>query len=222
VKSYVSSKRVEILTGDLGHPFLSYLKSTLTNVIGVEVSFHQSIETLQGGEFLLLASCPYFINSEVRSKFNHTLLVHASNLPRGKGWSPYIWELLAGADSVTLSLLEAEDEIDSGAIWKKIQISIEAFLDFGEISEKIGLAQAQLFRYAIENEEAIKPYPQDPNISPTYYSKRSPNDSCIDSGDSFKDAFNKIRLCDPYRYPAYFNLDGNKYLIKIERVKNED
>lgn len=222
MKSCVLNKRVEILVGDLGHPFISPLKNVLSSITGVKVSFHQSIETLQGGKFLLLASCPYFINAEVRSKFKHTLLVHASNLPQGRGWSPYIWELLAGADSVTLSLLEAEDEIDSGAIWTKIQVPIEPFLDFSEISEKIGLAQGKLFRYAIENEDVITPYAQDPNISPTHYSRRSPNDSGIDSRASLKDAFNKIRLCDPHRYPAYFNLNGNRYLIKVERVKNED
>jgi methionyl-tRNA formyltransferase len=55
-----------------------------------------------------------------RAKYDSSLVLHASDLPAGRGWSPHIWAITNGAESVTLSLLEAEDQVDSGRIWKKM------------------------------------------------------------------------------------------------------
>ena len=67
-----------------------------------------------------LISFLHIVKKEIRHRFKHTLVIHASDLPVGKGWSPHIWEILKGNNKITVSLLEAEDKVDSGNIWKKI------------------------------------------------------------------------------------------------------
>ena len=66
------------------------------------------------GDILFLVSCSEIVKKDIRMKFRHTLVLHASSLPKGRGWSPHIWEILNGADQIVISLLEAEDKIDSG------------------------------------------------------------------------------------------------------------
>ena len=49
----------------------------------------------------------------------YTLVLHASDLPDGRGWSPHVWDVISGKSSLTLSLINAEDSVDTGHIWKK-------------------------------------------------------------------------------------------------------
>ena len=63
--------------------------------------------------------------------FQQCLVLHASDLPKNRGWSPHVWSILNGENDITLSLLEAEDKVDMGRIWKKakIKLNIENMLD---------------------------------------------------------------------------------------------
>lgn len=50
---------------------------------------------------------------------------------------PHIWAITNGAESVTLSLLEAEDKVDSGRIWKKMILAIPRHALWHEINESL-------------------------------------------------------------------------------------
>ena len=145
-----------------------------------------------------------------------TLVIHASNLPYGKGWSPHIWEILNGASDLTVCLLEAEDKVDTGDIWKKINIHIPKTSLFNEINELIINAHTQLMNFAIDNFETIKPKKQ-PNLKGKYWPKRSPNDSLIDINQTISQQFDLLRVCDPNRFPAFFYINGLRFNIKIEK-----
>ena len=80
---------------------------------------------LQGGDILFLVSCSQMIREAERKKYKVTLVLHASDLPEGRGWSPHIWSILDGANQITVSLLEASDPVDSGAIWLKTKFTLE-------------------------------------------------------------------------------------------------
>ena len=48
-------------------------------------------------------------------------------------------------------------------------------------------------------------------------SKRTPEDSKLDSTKSLDELFNKIRACDSTRFPAFFLIEGEKVYIKLSR-----
>ena len=50
----------------------------------------------------------------------------------------------------------------------------------------------------------------------TIYNRRYPHDSKLDINLSIKDQFNLLRVFDNKDYPAYFELDGNIYSLKIK------
>lgn len=49
----------------------------------------------------------------------------------------------------------------------------------------------------------------------SYWPRRTPEDSKLDPEKSLQDQFNLLRIVDNERYPAYFELNGQRYLIKI-------
>lgn len=51
----------------------------------------------------------------------------------------------------------------------------------------------------------------------SFYPRRRPEDSRIDIGKSIKDQFDLLRVVDNERYPAFFEYNGCRYVLKIER-----
>jgi methionyl-tRNA formyltransferase len=143
--------------------------------------------------------------------------LHASDLPVGKGWSPHIWELSQGADSVTLSLLEATDNVDSGRIWKKLNIQVPKDALWNEINHLLFQAELKLIEFAIQNYQMVEPQPQTSVGSKVVYPRRTAANSRIDPFKSIAEQFDLIRVCDPVRFPAFFDYLGNRYLLKVEK-----
>jgi methionyl-tRNA formyltransferase len=206
---------ISILTTSSNHPIYSYLDDWINeNTDKHNIKLAHSINELSTGDILFLISCSQIVSSEIRNKFQKVLVIHASDLPKGRGWSPHIWEIISGTTWITLALLEAEDVIDSGNIWKKIEIEIPKTALFTEINQLIFSAEIKLMNYAIDNYDNIFPEKQS-NKNSSYFPKRTPQDSEIDISDSLSNQFNLIRVCDPQRYPAYFYMHGKKFTITI-------
>ena len=55
----------------------------------------------------------------------------------------------------------------------------------------------------------------------TFYRRRLKSDSELDIHKSIKDQFNLLRIADNEKYPAFFVLNGNKYLLKIYKEIND-
>ena len=183
-----------------------------------EIVICRKKDDLTSGDLLFLISCSVLITAEERLEYNKTLVIHASDLPLGRGWSPHVWSIINGADQITLSLLEAEDIIDSGAVWKKLHILVPPTALYEEINHMLFEAEINLMDYAVEHVDTIEPVPQNVNIPSTYWPKRSPSDSEVDIDKSISDQFNLIRVCDSVRFPAFFYKDGRKFILKIEAI----
>ncbi len=134
-----------------------------------------------------------------------------------------MWELLDGAESITLSLLSAEDGVDTGAIWAKQKLRVPRDALHDEINEILFSGETALMDKAIELvSRGAVPMPQNPDIEPTYFPRRTPQDSEIDPGRPLVESFNKIRLMDPDRYPAFFKLHGHTYTVELKKVSADE
>lgn len=210
---------ITLLCSDEKHPVNKYLETWMRDNEGEhQVSLVRQKKDLTQGDILFLISCSEIIQCAERSLYKACLVLHASDLPEGRGWSPHIWGILEGKQEITVSLLEADDQVDAGRIWKKIRFPVPTHALWNEINTKLFEAELSLLDYAVENFSTITPELQDSNIKPTYYSRRKPVDSCIDPDQSIASQFNQIRVCDPERFPAYFDLYGIRYKIILEKV----
>ena len=213
--------KISLLCSDAKHPVNKHLKkwaSIQKDVYQVELVRRKN--KLKGGDILFLISCTEILNANDRSNYRKTLVLHASDLPYGRGWSPHIWQLIKGAEEIILTLFEAEDKLDSGLIWSKVKIPIPKHALWDEINLLLHEAEIKLIDLAIREFNTIHPTAQEPLSKANYFSKRTPSDSIIDPTKTISTEFNKIRVCDPNRYPAYFELHGKKYKIILEKFND--
>ena len=210
--------RIEVLISDKNHPIMSYLKDWTS--MQENISIVHSTKDLIGGYILFLVSCNEIVQAETFQKFKHALVLHASDLPEGRGWSPHIWSVLEGKNTLTLSLLEADSKVDQGPIWLKQIIELEGHELFNEINDKLFRAEIELMAEAIRSANVISPKSQS-NLASNYYPKRTPEDSRLNIDKSLIDQFNLLRVADKDRFPAFFEYLGHRYILKIEKAGHE-
>lgn len=211
--------KISILCTNEKHPVNRHLQQWIhKREDSHSVSLVRKRKDLEGGDLLFLISCNEIVRAKDREKYSHVLVIHASDLPRGRGWSPHIWQVLEGRNRICVSMIEAEDKVDTGAIWHQTEIAIPQDALWDEINKRLFDAECELMDYAVDNFNNVKPRPQSTTVEPSYYPKRSPADSEIDPSKSIAEQFDLIRVSDPERFPAFFKLRGSAYSIRIEKT----
>lgn len=211
--------RLTFLSSDEHHPVNRHLDRWIECARNEhDIVRVQKKKDLPGGDMLFLVSCHEILHAVDRAAYSTCLVLHASDLPLGRGWSPHIWQIIEGAQNITLSLLEVEDKVDSGHIWRKLNIEVPQHALWDEINNQLFSAEIELINFAIEAFGSVVPQPQDSEIKATDYRRRAPADSQVDPARSILSQFNKIRVCDPERYPAFFELHGCRYKISLEKI----
>jgi methionyl-tRNA formyltransferase len=214
--------KVSIVCSNPKHPINSYLVAWIERHKQYqEIELVRKKSELTGGDILFLVSCAEIVTAEDRVLYGVSLVLHASDLPQGRGWSPHIWAVATGAVHITLSLIEAEDKVDSGRIWKKVLIPVPATALWDEINHLLFSAEVHLMDFAMLSHGCIQPQEQSADVEPTYYRLRTPQDSRIDPNQTLADQFDLIRVCDPHRFPAFFDYRGQRFAIKLEKLNDE-
>lgn len=214
--------KVSIVCSSPSHPVNDFILAWIQrNERKHEIDLVRKKNELTGGDVLFLVSCGEIITAKDRELYGVCLVLHASDLPRGRGWSPHIWELAAGASCITLSLLEAEDKVDSGRIWKKLCIPVPRAALYDEINNLLFAAEMELMDFALASFGCIEPQEQLADVEPTYFRQRIPSDSRIEPHRTIAEQFDLIRVCDPYRYPAFFEYRGQRFVLKLEKLNDE-
>ncbi len=210
---------ITIICSDKKHPVYPHLQTWCkANQSKHQISLLTSVKEIErAGDILFLISCSEIVRQDVRSKFRHTLVLHASDLPDGRGWSPHVWDIINGKSELTLTLLNAEDGVDTGDIWRKVTIKLNGTELYDEINQKLFDAEFKLMDWACGEIDNTSPVKQT-DIAGNYYRKRTPQDSQIDIEKSIESQFDLLRVSDPDRYPAYMVIKGQKYKIKLEKM----
>lgn len=167
---------------------------------------------------MFLISCTEIIRRDDRAPYSKTLIIHASDLPNGRGWSPLVWQVLEGQTEITVSLLEAEDAVDTGPIWKKQVVTVSDHFLHDEINAALFNTEIELMDFAVNSFGTMEPEVQSTDMQASYYRKRLPAESELDPKLPLADQFDLIRVSDPQRYPAYFDLRGHRYKITLEKL----
>ncbi|QSX36117.1 formyltransferase family protein [Shewanella sedimentimangrovi] len=213
----MNKNTVTILCTDPCHPVFPYLSRwRALNGEQYDVQLvNRTTDITRFGGILFLVSCSELLTAEFRQKFDFSLVLHASELPEGRGWSPHIWDVIKGCHNLTLTLLNAEDKVDTGDIWHQLKIPLNGTELYDEINHLLFEAELTLITWACENIWHSRPRVQAEGGS--YYRKRTPQDSRIDPHSTLAAQFDLLRVCDPERFPAFFEFRGKRYNIRLER-----
>lgn len=210
--------KISVLTSDPRHPVTSRLREwqEAMTAAGHEVALAFHKNDLVPGDVLFLVSCGQIVGDAERAKFRATLVLHASDLPKGRGWSPHIWSIVEGASEITVCLIEAADPVDSGAIWLKRVFRLEGHELLGEINQKLFDAELALMTEAVDKFGTITPALQEGEPG-SYMRRRTPEHSRLDPDQPIAAQFDLLRVVDNERYPAFMDFRGHRYVIKIEK-----
>jgi len=217
-----SPMKIDILISDPLHPVVPILEDWIHSVSERhEGRLLFDVAAAGGGDVLFLVSCGQIVGSDVRARYGYVLVLHASDLPAGRGWSPHVWAILGGAREITLSLIDAADPVDTGDIWAKVKISIDPGWLYDEINASLFNGEVQLMSDWLDMISAGSRPTSQPAERGSGHPRRMPADSELDPGRSIAEQFDLLRVADPVRFPAFFRLHGGKYKITLERMEDD-
>lgn len=168
-------------------------------------------------DFCFCLSYGRIVSTATRARFRHTLVVHESDLPRGKGWSPLTWQILEGQQRIPVTLFEAAEQVDSGAIYSQRWLDFQGHELVDELRAEQAEATFNLCRWFVDEYPASAEQARPQSGQQTFYPRRRPEDSRLDPKQTIAEQFNLLRVVDNERYPAFFDYHGERYRIRVAK-----
>ena len=206
---------VHIFTSDREHPAIQFLDE-IENA-SHEVSIIDDQSQLRGGQVLIAYHASHIVPKAVFERYTYPLVLHASKLPDGSGWSPLNWGLANGDVNFWLSLIEMTEKVDTGDLLAQVTFEVAPHMLLQDAINMLCMKEIELINNFLVAPSLSWNKRKPITTTGTYLSKRTPQDSEIDITKSLLDQFNVFRAADNYRYPVFFNHLGNKYVLKIFR-----
>jgi methionyl-tRNA formyltransferase len=183
--------------------------------LGHEVFWFHDLQELPPANFCFCLSFSKILKKEIRDRFDHTLVVHASDLPSGKGWSPLTWQILDGKNQIPVSLFEADDSVDSGSIYARRLIDFQGYELIDSLRKKLGDTTYELCSCFVAEYPRSSSQPKMQKGTESFYSRRGPKDSQLDVNKTIAEQFNLLRIVDNQAYPAFFEWKGRRFVLTI-------
>lgn len=180
---------------------------------GHDVELFFRFRDLTDGELLFILAYDRILPEDYLAKHKHNIVIHASDLPAGKGFSPMSWGIAEGRDEITFTLFDAVKDVDAGQVYAKKQLHLIGNELYAEWKNKQADIQEEMVRDFLSNYPALTSQVQVGETS--YYRKRNRSDDEIKLEQPFHVAFNTIRVCDPDAFPAWFEHSGRKFKVIV-------
>ncbi len=167
----------------------------------------------EGAAFLI--GCTRITPRDVLARNHRNLVVHASDLPRGRGHSPLAWQIEEGRSTIPICLFDAAPELDTGPVIYRDTIELSGHELIHELHTALGHKTIELCRRFLA--ETTPPAGEPQHGEPTYYPRRSNDNNRLDPDRTIVEQFDKLRVCDNDRFPAHFELRGHRYRVRVEK-----
>ena len=173
------------------------------------------IEQVPGGDLCFYLACSQVAPAEILNRFERNLVVHESDLPLGRGWSPLSWPIIEGASDIAVTLFEAEPSVDSGVIYAQEWLHFDGteLLRDEQAVATINLCRNFIAEYPASVVRGLQ------QLAPeSRYRRRTRADSALDPDVPLAEQFDLLRVVDYERHPATLELREGKYRIFSERT----
>lgn len=183
--------------------------------MGGEASLVHDVKQAPDVDIAVYLNCIRIVPPAQLARFRHNLVVHASDLPRGRGWSPMTWRVVEGAQHLTLSLLEAQEAVDAGPIYLQREVPLEGHELVDELRVLVARGSQDLVMDFLARWPHVEARPQEGEA--TFYPRRREADNKLDADRPLRESFNLLRVTDNERYPAFFEHAGHIYELRITK-----
>lgn len=181
---------------------------------GHRATFVVEYADVPSGDIAFFLSCTEITPPEVLARNGLNLVVHASDLPRGRGFSPLVWQILDGQSDIPLTMITMASEVDAGDVvmqrWMRF--------DGHELNEELrGVMGREIVAMCLDVARQTGPVERRRQQGePSWFRRRRPDDSKLDVHRSIANQFDLFRVVDNERYPAFFEFRGHRYKLRIE------
>lgn len=209
--------KITLLTDNENSWFVPYGRSLQQQLSdqGHEVVYVFNVKDVCNGDVCFLLSCVRLVPAAVLSLNRNNIVVHASDLPKGKGFSPLQWQILEGRNEIPLTLFEVVENADAGPYYIKDVISFKGTELLEEMRQTMAEKILEMCVRFIGNFDSIQAIDQ--SGEETFYRKRTAADDELDVNKTIEAQFNHLRIADNEKFPLYFRHKDEKYILKIYR-----
>lgn len=196
------------------HPYVADIATRL-RLEGHRVNVGHSQDEVEGEDIVFYLSWSKITPPEILRRSKHNIVIHESDLPKGKGMSPTTWQILEGKNDFVVSMLEAEESVDSGPVYIKKWVHFNGTELIDEIRDVVGRVSVDFALAFIHDQEELVANRWTQTGEESFYGFRRPGDSRLDPEETIAEQFNLLRVVDNERYPAFFDYRGRRYILKI-------
>ncbi|WP_335904147.1 methionyl-tRNA formyltransferase [Shewanella algae] len=208
---------VTILTDEHDSWFVEYgyqLLTILNELDNVYASYvFNSDDISDSNDLLFILSCVKLVPDSTLGKSKNNIVIHASDLPAGKGFSPLQWQIRNGFDSIILTLFEAVKDVDAGEVYIKEKLEFEGNELLPELRKKMALKIIDMCVNFIVNFKKIKSFPQ--VGKETFFRRLDVSDDELDPAKTINELMDQLRSADFEKYPPYFYFKGRKFFLRL-------
>ncbi len=214
---WVKPRRISVVV-DNPSWFLPYAETLVTAACadGDHAILCRSLEEVREGAVAFYLSCLHVTPAVVLRRNRLNVVVHASDLPKGRGFSPLSWQVEEGKNDITVCLFEATEELDAGPIVYREIMHFEGHELLTEMRDVGARLYVDLCLRLLAEPSPPEGVPQ--RGEPTFYPRRTNQNNRLDPNKSLAEQFNKLRVSDNERFPAFFDWRDHRYIIRIEKA----
>jgi methionyl-tRNA formyltransferase len=169
-------------------------------------------------EVCFILSYHRIIEKSVLDLIRYPIVLHASDLPKGKGWAPFFWQILEDKNEIPITLFHATEGVDDGDFYLKSFVNLSGDELHDELREKLANKILEMCVEFLSKINNLKPHKQQGYS--TFYEKRTAKDSELNINKTILEQFNLFRIVDNENFPAFFYMNNKKYIIKIYKDEN--
>ncbi|GAA4092952.1 formyltransferase family protein [Mucilaginibacter panaciglaebae] len=207
--------RITILTDNPKSWFVPYGNELLERLkaSGHVAEYVYNAKDIQKSDVCFILSCTKLVNETTLALSDNNIVVHASDLPQGKGFSPLQWQILEGKNQIPLTLFEVVKDVDAGPYYLKDTVVFDGSELHGKLREKLAQKIIEMCLQFVEQRTSLLPVQQ--NGIETFYKRRTEKNDELDANKTIAELFNQFRIADNENSPVYFYMNGHKYFLKI-------
>lgn len=148
-----------------------------------------------------------------------SFVLHATDLPKGRGWAPVNWTLIQGDNAVHLTSFQINEGCDTGPYYMKSSVSIDITDTIISAYSKIEVEMIKHIKSILEdliNKNDIELHEQTGEA--TWNPRRTSENAELDISKPLLENWVLMRACHNEDYPAFFKLNGKKIYLRYEVV----
>ncbi len=205
-------KKVSILV-DHKSWILKYARLLFKEIkkLNYSVTFARKHSEIKKGDILFILGCKNLLNKSVLIKNKFNLVIHESNLPKGKGMNPVSNQILKKKKKIICSMFNATQKMDNGPIVLKDSFEVKKNDFYEDWRLKQGMTTIKMCLKFLSLKSIVLKKQKGKS---TYFKKLNKNMFEIKVNSSIKKQHRILQAADFKKFVPFFKIKKKIFYIK--------